>query len=68
MSNKSLIPKGIYCYSNQGVCPYWSIREDRPGQTNGYCSLLGKGDWELVGSNLWDQVKECGENDENEDE
>lgn len=87
--NESVIPKGDYCYSEKSVCPYWSVREDRVEQENGYCSFLGKGDVEInqtavledmdtgekisgkdipfpVGL-LWDQVKECGINDEYED-
>lgn len=53
MSNISNIPKGDYCYSydehkkEQVLCPYWSLREDKPEQLNGYCSFLKKGDWEL---------------------
>lgn len=41
------IPKGIYCYDKNGLCPYWdrfSHIEDK--QNNGYCHFLGKGDWE----------------------
>jgi len=62
------IPKGPYCYTMiEGVytpCPHWSMREDKPHQENGYCSFLGEGDWEDDGpSLLWDQVKECGVND-----
>jgi len=45
------IPQGPYCYTltDDGyfVCPYWSIREDKPEQENGYCAFLKKGDWEL---------------------
>jgi hypothetical protein len=63
------IPEGLYCYGHDGskrvVCPYWSIREDKPNQNNGYCSYLKYGDWESEGlSLLWDQVKECGINRE----
>jgi len=45
--DKKLIPKGVYCYDEKGVCPYWSLRKDKPYQFNGYCSYLEKGDWEL---------------------
>ena len=60
--NKSLIPKGLYCYGYNGVrCPYWSMREDKPEMLNGYCSFLEIGDWMGIDSVdlLWDQVKEC---------
>ena len=73
MKDISLIPKGVYCYTidrvtSEGVievtrCPYWSKREDKDEQENGYCSFLEEGDWEGDGmSLLWDSVKECGEN------
>lgn len=37
-----------------------------PEQENGYCSYLQKGDWDLSLGLLWDQVKECGINEEPE--
>ena len=59
----SKIPTGIYCYDENGKCPYWSIKEDKPTQLNGYCEYLKKGDWEFeYTSLLWDQVKECNVN------
>jgi hypothetical protein len=61
----SVIPAGLYCYDDEHVCRYWSLRADRPHQANGFCAYLGKGDVELgAGSLLWDQCKECGVNDE----
>jgi N-glycosidase YbiA len=80
--DKSLIPKGIYCYDNLGLCPYWDKSDEHPHQENGYCAFLGRGDWEAeipadfpghfpvsCVSLLWDQVKECHENmDEPEDD
>jgi len=98
----SVIPKGHYCYTPKmkdgkivrtksggmkiNICPYWSIRRDKPEQENGYCSFLEQGDWNIndeailtdmktgekvnardvpfgIGL-LWDQCKECGENEE----
>jgi hypothetical protein len=66
------IPKGIYCYDENGLCPHWERREDQPDQMNGYCHYLKRGDWEVeipddfpphfphsCLSLLWDQVKEC---------
>lgn len=67
-----LIPNGWYCYSTvntmnrcrvEGICPYWSTNDKYHHQENGYCSYLGRGDWEVEHmSLLWDMVKECGEN------
>lgn len=84
MMNKdtSVIPKGYYCYDENGKCPYWDLRDDQPNQMNGYCNFLGRGDWEVdipedfpphfpvsCLSLLWDSVKECSENtDFDEDE
>jgi hypothetical protein len=34
--DKSVIPKGYFCYDENGVCPYWSIKEDLPEQENGF--------------------------------
>jgi hypothetical protein len=50
-------------------CPYWSKRRDKPYQENGYCSYLESGDWDEPSaiSLLWDQVKECGINDDIEE-
>ncbi len=82
MSDHSEIPKGLYCYQfkvgqkdfndskvpEQIRCPHWSINKDHERQNNGFCSLLKLGDWENSGSILWDQVKECNINMDNEDE
>ena len=70
----SVIPPGPYCYgrNDQGdrvLCPYWSSVPTAPEQEDGYCALLGRGDWEVKGlSLLWDQVKECGINLDNEND
>ena len=59
----SKIPKGIYCYDENGVCPYWSLSKKGGIQNNGYCAFLEVGDWgDPDGwiSLLWDQIKECG--------
>lgn len=47
MEDVTKIPNGLYCYDEKGKCPYWSLREDLPKQENGYCSFLGKSDWDL---------------------
>ena len=68
---KSLIPHGLYCYqyhyTEQVTCPFWSRIEGKPEQQNGYCSFLSRGDWEEGLSHLWDQVKECGINEDLEE-
>jgi ribA/ribD-fused uncharacterized protein len=68
----ALIPKGIYCYDNEGICPYWSKHPDHAEQEDGYCAFLECGDWEEEKnpsvSLLWDQVKECRYNECTEEE
>lgn len=61
---EKVIPQGCYCYTydekgKQITCPYWSLTKSYPKQENGYCSYLKKGDWEGYCTHLWDQVKEC---------
>jgi len=46
-NDKSVIPRGDYCNDENGVCPYWSLKDDLPDQFNGYCSYLDKTDLEL---------------------
>lgn len=59
----SKIPKGIYCYDENGICPFWDKSSEHHHQESGYCHFLKIGDWESEGvSLLWDQVKECGIN------
>jgi len=97
--DKSLIPRGLYCYNKNKTCPYWKKIKDRDKQENGWCDYLGRGDYELnrevheykvtsykdgkpskvsefqTGPNnpgffslIWDMVKECGINDEIDEE
>ncbi len=52
MEDKTKIPYGPYCYNEKGRCPYWSYRDKIKNKTldemeSGYCSFLGKGDYEL---------------------
>ena len=67
--DKSLIPEGHYCYTGWGeefkICPYWAKDPTKPEQQSGYCHFLDRGDWEDGLSLLWDQVKECGINNDN---
>lgn len=85
MQVENHIPKGPYCYTPISLvedpatgmprmltkrCPFWAIDPSQPMQMNGYCAYMGAGDWEDEGTLLlWDQVKECGvhEDDDNED-
>lgn len=62
MKINTKIPKGCYCYDENGLCPYWDKDLTKPDQENGYCHYLKKGDDELKLGLLWDQCKECGEN------
>ena len=39
--------KTVYCYNNNGTCPFWERKKDLPIQENGYCHYLGKSDYEL---------------------
>ncbi len=70
-----VIPQGIYCYSGKVRCPHWSqrgeffycefLREAHEGNgpepttkpESGYAHVT---EFSL----LWDQVKECGENEQ----
>jgi len=82
--DESLIPPGTYCYVGIDVdrsgdipklrtvtCPYWSRCPEKPSQLDGHCSYLNRSDddedIEGVGL-LWDQVKECGINDDRRNE
>jgi len=42
------------------LCPHWSL----PAKWNGYCAFLKQSDKDLKCGLLWDQVKECGENED----
>lgn len=59
---KKIIPNGIYCYDENGPCPFWDKSLRHEHQQSGFCHWLQEGDWELNGSLLWDQCKECGIN------
>ena len=81
-----LIPFGIYCYDEDGICPYWKRKIIEGTDIKClYCEYLneydlgGLTDEEYVKlkeyltendidklytlSLLWDQVKECGQNE-----
>lgn len=65
---EKVIPKGAYCYNEDGACPFWDRFSHMPEQENGYCHLLSMGDWESPGvSLLWDQCKECEINTDEDD-
>jgi hypothetical protein len=68
---RALVPMGDYCYDKNGTCPFWSRFDGiYPRQSNGYCSLIERGDWMDRDSGgtflLWDQCKECGINGHDE--
>ncbi|RWL23438.1 MAG: hypothetical protein EOR63_32125 [Mesorhizobium sp.] len=48
------------------LCPYWAMDPSKPHQENGYCAFTKLADWEDNGgiTHLWDQVKECGIDDD----
>lgn len=67
------IPPGPYCYFGSRApgdpdykpCPHWRKLADYEEQLNGYCTYLKLGDYMEDGTLLlWDQVKECGINDD----
>lgn len=45
---KTIIPKGCYCYDENGQCPYWDCDERKPEQYNGFCWYMEKGDMDLA--------------------
>ena len=51
--DKSLIPIGLYCYDENGICPYWDTIEGMPYQESGYCHYLKKGDWDFNSEKSW---------------
>lgn len=77
--DEAVIPEGPACYTLLGVdqqadqslpririkrCPYWAAHPGKPHQMSGYCAKLKTGDWEDDGTILlWDQIKECGINE-----
>jgi hypothetical protein len=64
---EEVVPKDtVYCYEGRSYrCPFWRKAYDLPDQNNGYCAHLRWGDWQGSGTGLlWDQVKECGINED----
>jgi hypothetical protein len=78
------VPAGPYCYFEMlrmgqdanGApimrtvpCPFWAANPNAPEQGYGYCARLRTGDWVEGGTALlWDQCKECGVNDDADDQ
>jgi len=58
--SKEYIPKGDYCYDKSGLCPYWSLDDSKPYQHNGYCSFLGRGDWDLNEEKTYQRIYKDG--------
>ena len=67
------IPKGHYCYfgsrspgdKKYKPCKYWGIDKSKPSQDCGFCTLTNSKDW-LDDDHLWDQLKSCGINEDND--
>jgi hypothetical protein len=58
------IPNDIcYCYDQNGTCPYWTLSPFEVSQDNGVCIFMNYYDREGIGL-IWDQVKQCGVNEE----
>lgn len=59
LAMKFLIPKGFYCYDENGTCPFYrkDYRDDYYGS---HCVYLNQSD-EEAGIELIDQCKVCGE-------
>jgi len=76
------IPEGPYCYfgsrspgdKSYRYCPLWDKDETKPRQEDGICHYLETADWEEWEKDnghiplLWDQCKECGINDDIEED
>lgn len=58
-----VVPTGLYCYDENGNCPYLDVADNKPKQCNGFCWLKNIGDWDEGGGEIWDQVKLCNIND-----
>lgn len=69
---RNQIPKGMYCYEiqsihssgriNTKICPYWQ----RVGKFNGKCHYLNiEDESSQMITHLWDQLKECNINMDN---
>ena len=41
----TLVPEGLYCYDEDGKCPFWGKNIDKDNQESGYCVLIGQADW-----------------------
>jgi len=56
----SNVPVGMYCYDDNGHCPYWSADQTRHEYEYGHCSLVSHDDWNSqYTSLLHEQCKEC---------
>ena len=64
LSLQKFIPKDVYCYDENGTCPFWEMQQlidDSGSYETGYCYYLQCEDCIL----LWDQCKICGINEDN---
>lgn len=74
-NNHPEIPLGIYCYGRDGsgkrvVCPHWEQLETRAGITSkARCNFLNViSEYPEYDNLIWDQVKECGVNEDREND
>lgn len=61
MKPEDKIPEGMYCYGEDGMCPYYETMESEvTGETIAFCHFLNESemDYFLLG----DHIKECGIN------
>jgi hypothetical protein len=76
--DESIIPKGSYCYAFHGwkigeepkttICPYFTHKgvSKETGRHLAYCKFLEQGEENPDTMLLFDQVKECGINTDDE--
>lgn len=62
MNKEDLIPKNtIYCYDENGNCPFWACYFDEESWDYIYvCHYLNEFDRKYELSLIWDQCKLCG--------
>jgi hypothetical protein len=54
---ESVIPKGPYCYDENGTCPYLDYDDEKDEQESGYCWYLNEADWEVNETSIVKNVK-----------
>ena len=54
---ESVIPKGPYCYDENGTCPYHDHDDEKHKQECGYCWFLNESDWEVNETLIMKELK-----------